>query len=422
MDIPRKGAARARLIRRIVVAAVIVTAIPLITVGLGRLKPAGPEVEASTVWPDTVKRGPMIREVRGLGTLVPEDVLWITAVTQGRVERILVQPGTAVKPQTVLIELSNPVLEQETLDAEYQIKTGEADYTDLRVRLESQRLTQEAEAARVQADYSQAQLRADRDEELGKLGLKPDLDVKLSRVAAEELAHRHKIEKKRLEISGESIQAQLAARKVQIEKSRALYELRRSQMQSLKVRAGTEGVLQQLGTDQAKLEAGQQVAPGGLLAKVAQPWKLKAELKIAETQAKDILLGQPASIDTRNGVIPGRVSRIDPAVQNGTVTVDVKLEGALPQGARPDLSVDGTVELERLANVLYVGRPVFGQPNSMVGLFKYDPDGKGAYRVQVKFGRSSVNTIEILEGLQVGDRVILSDMSAWDAHERIRLR
>ncbi len=416
MDVPRKGVARQKMIRRIIYGVIAAAAIPAITVALSRLKPAAPTVERSTVWIDTVKRGPMLREVRGLGTLVPEEILWIPAQTQGRVERIVVRPGAAVKPESILLEMSNPELDQQTLDAEYQMKSAQAGFIDLKVKLESQRLTQMAEVAKVGSDHLQAKLRADRDEELGKLGLKPDLDVKLSRVAAEELANRQKMEQKRLDISAESIEAQLAAQGVQVEQRKALYELKKSQRQALKVRAGTEGVLQEL-----PVQVGQQFAPGAILAKVAQPWKLKAELKIAETQAKDILLGQVSAIDTRNGVIPGRVTRIDPAVLNGTVTVDVKLEGALPQGARPDLSVDGTIQLEKLDDVIYVGRPVFGQANSLVGLFKLEADGKHASRMQVKLGRTSVNTIEILEGLRPTDQVVLSDMSAWDAHDRVRL-
>jgi len=416
MDIPRKFSARKRLIRRLLVGVIVLGAIPLITYGLSRLKPAAPSVERSTVWLDTVKRGPMLREVRGLGTLVPEEVLWIPATTDGRVERVLLKPGTAVEPETLLLELSNPQLDLDALDAEFQLKASEAAYTDLRVKLESQRLDQQAGAARVQAEYNMARIQADTDEQMVKEGLTPDLTLKLSQVRVEELANRYRIEQKRLDISTESVEAQLAAQKVQVEQRRALSQLRRSQVEQLKVRAGTRGVLQQL-----PVEVGQRVIPGATLAKVVQPWRLKADVKIAETQAKDILLGQKASIDTRNGIIPGRVVRIDPAVVNGTVTVDIALEGALPQGARPDLAVDGTIELERLTDVLYVGRPVFGQPNSLVGLFKLQEDGTTAARVQVKLGRSSVNTIEILEGLKVGDQVLLSDMSAWDAYDRLRL-
>ena len=422
MDIPRKTAARNRLIRRIIYVAVVLIAVPLISLGIKRLQPAAPPVDRSTLWPDTVKRGPMLRQVRGLGTLVAEDVMWIPAITQGRVEKILVRPGTAVKSDTIIMVLSNPELESAALDAEYNWKNAEATHTDLRVRLESQRLTDEASAAKVESDYRLAKLRADTDEQLAKEGLTPELTLKLSRGAADELDNRQKLERKRVQMILESFKSQLDAQKVKVDQSRALYELKKSQVEALKVRAGTEGVLAQLGnTPTTPLKVGQQFAPGAILAKVAQPWKLKAELKIQETQAKDIMAGQKADIDTRNGIIPGRVSRIDPTAQNGTVTVDVKLGGALPPGARPDLSVDGTIELERLDNVLFVGRPVFGQQDSLVTLFKVDPDGKGATKVQVKFGRASVNTIEILEGLKVGDQVILSDMSAWDAHDRIRL-
>jgi HlyD family secretion protein len=416
MDVPRKGARRKRIIRRSIAAAVVICAVPLITWALSRLKPAAPTVERGTVWVDTVKRGPMLRQVRGLGTLVPEEVLWIPAITDGRVERVLLRPGAQVKPETILLELSNPQLELEASSAEWQVKTAEANYTDLKVKLESQKLDQRAKTAQVQSEYVQAELKADRDEKLAKDGLTPDLNLRLSKATADELKHRFEIEKKRLEISDESIEAQLAAQRVQIEKLRAEYELKRQQVQALKIQAGTVGVLQQL-----PVEVGQRVTAGTILAKIAQPWKLKAELKIPETQAKDILIGQVAQIDTRNGFIPGKVSRIDPAAIAGTVTVDVRLEGELPQGARPDLSVDGTIEIERLADVLQVGRPVFGQPNSVVTLFRLDADGKEANRVQVKLGRASVNTIELLEGLQVGDQVVMSDMSAWDAHNRIRL-
>jgi HlyD family secretion protein len=416
MDIPRKSAARKRLIRRIVTGAILLVAIALTTVGLSRLKPAAPTVERSTVWMGTVERGPMLRQVRGLGTLVPEEILWIPAVNEGRVERILVRPGAQVRKDTVLLVLTNPELELAALDAEYQVKAAQAQYTDLKVQLQSQHLTQEAEVARVQSEFHQAKLKADRDELLAKEGLIPDIDLKLSTGTAEELANRDSIEKKRLAIQSESIEAQLAVQRAQVDKLKALSELKRSQVEALHVRAGADGVLQEL-----PVEVGQRVPAGTILAKVAQPERLKAELKIAETQAKDIQIGQKAQIDTRNGVIPGSVSRIDPAVREGTVTVDVKLEGALPQGARPDLSVDGTIELERLNDVLYVGRPAFGQPESFVGLFRLGPDGKEATRVKVKLGRSSVNTIEIVEGLNVGDQVILSDMSAWDAHDRVRL-
>jgi HlyD family secretion protein len=416
MDIPRPTAARRRRIRRIIYGLLVLAAIPLITWALSRLKPAAPTVERATVWLDTVKRGPMLRNVRGLGTLIPEDILWIPATTDGRVEQRLALPGTWLKPDTVIFILSNPELQQTTLDAEWKLKAAEAESTNLRVKLQSERLNQQALAATMRSDYQQAKLQADRDAELNKLGLLANLNMALSRTKAEDLANRDQIEQKRLEIGTEAIQAQLAVQKATVEQLRALYQLKLSQVEALKVRAGVEGMLQQL-----QVDVGERVAIGTKLARVAQPKKLKAELKIPETQAKDIQIGQKAEIDTRNGIIAGRVSRIDPAVVSGTVTVDAKLEGELPQGARPDLSVDGTVEIEKLTDVLYVGRPTYGQTNSQVGLFKLEPDGKGAIRVQVKLGRSSVNTIEILEGLRVGDQVILSDMSAWDAYDRIRL-
>jgi HlyD family secretion protein len=416
MDIARPGVARKRQIRRVLYSLVGLLAILLITLGLSRLKPAAPSVERSTLWPGTVRRGEMLRQVHGLGTLVPEDIRWIPAANEGRVERILGLPGKTVKADTILLELSNPEMELATLNAEWQLKAAEAQHTDLRVRLESQRLDQQAATARVQAEYHQAKLRADRNELLAKDGLFPEIDLKLSQVMAEELASRYGLEQKRLDISSESIEAQLAVQKTQVEQLRAQYQLRKEQLTALKVRAGVDGVLQQL-----PVQVGQRVTPGTNLARVADPSRLKAEVKIPETQAKDILIGQPATVDTRNGVIPGRVIRIDPASQNGTVTVDVVLEGALPKGARPDLSVDGTIELEHLNNVLYVDRPAFGQEKSTVTLFRFVDEGKGAVRVQVKLGRSSVNTIEILEGLKAGDQVILSDMSAWDAYDRIRL-
>jgi HlyD family secretion protein len=416
MDIARPEAARKRRIRRIIYLALVVAAIPLVTLGLSRLKPAAPTVERATVWLDTVKRGPMLRNVRGLGTLVPEEIIWIPATTDGRVEQRLALPGTVLKPDTVILVLSNAELEQSLLDAEWKLRAAESELANLRVKLQSERLNQQATAATVRSDYHQASLQADRDAELNRLGLLADLNSKLSRAKADELANRDQIEQKRLEIGVEAIQAQLAVQQATLEQLRALGQLKRDQVAALKVRAGIQGVLQEVAA-----QVGQRVAVGFNLARVVQPQRLKAELKIAETQAKDIQIGQKVEIDTRNGVIMGRVSRIDPAVVAGTVTVDAKLEGELPQGARPDLSVDGTVEIEKLTDVLYVGRPTFGQPNSTVGLFKLEADGSHAVRVQVKLGRSSVNTIEILEGLRVGDQVVLSDMSAWDAYDRIRL-
>ncbi len=416
MDIARKTSPLKRRIRRISYGVAAVLVIVGTSVGLSRLKPAAPTVERATVWVDTVKRGPMVIQVRGLGTLVPQEILWIPAATDGRVERRLVLPGTPVKADTVLLELSNPELQQSGLDAEWQVKAAEAQYNSLRAQLESLLMDQRATAATVQSDYFQAKLQADTDEQLAKLGLGSELKVNISKAKVGALATRNEIERNRTEVSSKSVQAQLAAQQARVEQLRALYELKHTQLASFHVRAGAEGVLQDL-----PVEVGQRVTAGTILAKVVQPTRLKAQLKIAETQAKDVQIGQSASIDTHNGVIPGSVIRIDPAVQNGTVTVDVKLEGSLPKGARPDLSVDGTIEIVRLDDVVYVGRPAFGQPSSTVGLFRLEDGGKGATRVQVKLGRTSVNTVEILEGLKVGDEVILSDMSRWDAFDRIRL-
>ena len=416
MDIPRAGARRSRIIRRSIWGTIIVCAILLTTWGLSRLKPAAPTVERGTVWIESVKRGDIDRQVRGLGTLVPEEVFWIAADNTGRVDQVKLKPGVRVEPNTVIMVLSNPQLQLDAEDLKWQIKAAEANYTDLKVKLESQKLDLQSAVARVESETVQAQLKYERDVQLAKEGLAPDLDLKLSRAAAQESAKREVIEKQRLDIFSESVQAQLASQTVNIEKVRAAYDLKKKQVDELIIRAGTSGVLQDV-----PLEVGQSVAIGTVLAKVAQPSKLKAELKIAETQAKDIEIGQPASIDTRNGIIPGHVSRIDPAVVNGTVTVDVKLEGELPKGARPDLSVDGTVQLEKLNDIMYVQRPVFGNENSTVGLFKLDPKTNEATRVQVKLGRSSVTNIEVLDGLHAGDQVVLSDMSAWDAYDRIRI-
>lgn len=416
MDILREDLSRQRRRKRLIFGAAGVLAALAITLGLSRLKPAAPSVEKSTVWIDTVKRGPMLRQVRGPGSLVPEEIRVISAPTEGRVERLLLQAGTPVTPSSVLLVLSNPELASEALDAEWQLKAGQAALINVRVGLESQLMNQKAAAATVQADYKQAVLQAETNEGLFKEGLIADLTLKLSTVRAEELKIRQDLEQQRLAIAADSAKAQVAVSQAQVEQLRALSALKRSQLEALQVRAGIDGVLQEL-----PLQTGQRVTPGMILARVVQPEKLKAQLRIAETQAKDIQIGQPASIDTRNGIVPGRVSRVDPAVQNGTVTVDVALEAALPKGARPDLSVDGTIELDRLADVIYVGRPAFGQEQSQVGLFRLNEAGDEAVRVKARLGKSSVNTVQILEGLRPGDKVILSDMSAWDSFDRVRL-
>ncbi|MFN7942928.1 MAG: HlyD family efflux transporter periplasmic adaptor subunit [Thermoanaerobaculia bacterium] len=414
MDIPRTPPNRTR--RRLLVGGGATLAIALVTVGLARLKPAAPQVEKGTLWIDTVRRGDFVREVRGNGTLVPIDIRWISAASEGRIERLLLQPGAAVEPDSVILELTNPELEVSARDAEFQERAAEADLAALRVRLESTKLDQKAQAASVDADYQQARLEAEANEQLAKEGLVSALQLKISRVRAEELKTRTDLETQRLTGGEASIQAQLAAQQARVDQLRELHRLRAGEVEALKVRAGLAGVLQQL-----PVEVGQRVTPGTTLARVARPEPLKAELKIAETQARDVLLGQPAKIDTRNGVVEGKVLRIDPAVQNGTVTVDVQLLGTLPKGARPDLSVDGTIELEHLSDVLFVGRPAFGQPESTVTLFRVGADGDDAARVQVKLGRGSVHLIEVQSGLAEGDRVILSDMSTWDAFDRVRL-
>jgi len=421
MDVPRgKEVARRKLIRRIIIIVVVLAAIPLITWGLSRLKPAAPSVDGATVWRDTVKRGPMVRDVRGLGTLVVEQYRWIPAAFDSRVEKINFLPGVTVHANDVVMVTSNPDMELAAADLEWQIKAAQANLENLRVTLETQQLAQKATTEQVKSDMEQAELQADRDSQLTKLGLKSDLDTKLSVAKWQELKGRYALSKEQLDISDQSVKAQMDAQRVGIEKLQAAYKLKKEQVEELIIRAGAEGTLTQLGTSATPLEVGMRVAPGAILAKIAQPNKLKATLKIPETQVKDVAIGQVASIDTRNGVIPGHVSRIDPAAVNGTVDVDVTLEGALPPGARPDLSVDG-ITLERLTDVMYVGRPVIGQPGAKISLFKVDPDGKGAERVNVALGRSSVNNIEVVDGLKVGDQVILSDMSAQDAYNRIRL-
>lgn len=419
MDIQRPAAvAQQKKRKRILVGVAAVLAVAGVSVVLARLKPAAPTVERSTVWIDTVKRGAMLRQVRGLGTLVPVDEArrWLPSATQGRVERIILRPGAQVTPDTVILELADPQLQQQKLEAENQLRAAEADLASLKARLDTERLNQKSAAATVESDYEQARLEREVNEDLAKDGLVSNLVLKQSTVRAESLRTRANLEKERVAVAEESVRAQLLAQQARVDQLRTLYTLRAQQVDQLRVRAGMTGVLEQVPVD-----VGQQVAPGTNVARVADPNRLKAELRIAETQARDLAIGQVASVDTRNGIIPGKVVRIDPAAQNGTVTVDVELTGELPRGARPDLSVDGTVELERLDNVLYVGRPAFGQENSAVGLFRLDASGE-ASRTQVQLGRSSVNTIEIKGGAKEGDQLVLSDMSAWDAFDRVRLR
>jgi HlyD family secretion protein len=417
VDIARPEIKSRKRLLRIVYSAVGLVLLALVTVGISRLKAAAPTVDKATVWTDTVKRGPMLREVRGLGTLVPETIRVIPAATDGRVERRLLLPGTPVNAKTVVLELTNSELQQSVLDAGFQLKGVEAEYNNLKAQLDNQLMEQRSKAAGVRSEFHQAQLQREADDQLYKAGITAEIVWKTSQVKAEELEKQNEIAEKQVDTFAKSIEAQLAVQRAKVDGQRALYELRQHQLDQLHVRPGIDGVLQELA-----VEVGQQVTPGTILARVAQPSHLKAELKIAETQAKDVALGQKASIDTHNGAVLGHVTRIDPSVQNGTVSVDVALDGMLPPGSRPDLSVEGTIEIERLADVLSTGRPVHGDTDSTVGLFKVMNDGTEALRVQVKLGRTSVNSVEILQGLAAGDQVILSDMSAWDNFDRVRLR
>src|ERR1700740_2148670 len=394
MDIQRPSNARAKKIKRIVYVTLAVLLCAGVTRALSRLKPAAPSVDASTIWPDTVKRGPMLREVRGLGTLVPEDIHWIPALTAARVDKIVIRPGHLVQPDTVILEMSNPELQRDLLDAQYALKAAEANYAALKVQVDSDLMNQKSKEA-IYSDHIR----------------------NLAKVKEDQLAVRLQLESERTKIAVDSAQSRLLAAKAQVDQARATYELRTNQSHWLRVRAGITGVLQLV-----PVEEGQNVAVGTNIARVADPKKLKAEIKIAETQAKDIAIGQKATVDTRNGVVIGHVSRIDPSVVNGTVTVDVAFDEPLPPSARADLSVDGTIELENLKDVMYVGRPVHGQADSTISLFKIVDDGGEAVRVNVKLGRASVNTIEVLGGLQAGDKGVLSDMSQWDTFDRIRLR
>ena len=418
MDIQRPSNARAKKIKRIIYVTVAVVAIAGVTLGLSRLRPAAPSVDRGTVWTDVVKRGPMLREVRGLGTLVPLDIRWIPAQTAARVEKIVLRPSSKlVTPDTVILIMSDPTVQQALLDAEYQLRGAEADYANLQVQVNSDLMNQKSVEASVRSDYEQARLEHDVDVKLFKEGIYSEHIEQLANVKVEQLGIRLNLETERTRIAADSAKAKLQAQQSHIDQYKAMYGLRKSQAEALIVRAGINGVLQLLPVD-----VGQNVAVGTNLARVADPTKLKAEIKIAETQAKDITIGQNATVDTRNGIVKGHVIRIDPSVVNGTVTVDVAIDDPLPLGARPDLSVDGTIELENLKDVLYVGRPVHGQSDSTISLFKVLPDDSDAERVNVKLGRSSVNTVEILQGLQIGDKVILSDMSQWDNVDRIRLK
>ena len=415
VDIRRKGVARKRRIRRVLYGVLITMSLFAATWAFSRLEPAAPGVERAAVWVGEVERGAMVVEVRGTGTLVPEDIRWIIASTDGRVERIQVLPGATVNRATVLVDLHNPTLEREALDAELQLKKAVAELENLEIDIENQDLTQQSQAASVQAEYQQKRLEAERYQALAREGLVSDLDLKVLEITADELEKRHELERRRLGMSDQSRQARIAAKEAEIEQLRGLQELRRRQVEMLQVRAGIAGVLQE-----TPVEVGQQVRAGDILGRVAVPGRLKAELKIPETQAKDVEPGLPAAIDTRNGVVPGRVIRIDPVAKEGTVTVDVAFTGKLPEGARPDQNIDGTIEIDRLDDTLKMGRPVFGQADTTIGIFKLVNEDE-AIRIPVRLGRTSVTTIQILEGLEEGDRIILSDTSEWDDFDRIRL-
>jgi HlyD family secretion protein len=416
VDIRRKGVARTKRIRRVLFGVLITVSLFAVTWAFSRLEPATPSVERASVWVGAVERGPMVIEVRGTGTLVPEEIRWIIASTDGRVERIRVLPGAPVSRGTVLVDLHNPTLEREVLDAELQLKKAAAELESLEIDIENQDLNQQSQAASVQAEYQQKRLEAERYEALANEGLVSDLDLKVLEITANELKKRHELEEKRLGMSAQSRQARIAAKEAEIEQLRGLFELRRQQVEMLQVGAGIAGVLQE-----TPVEVGQQVRAGDILGRVAVPGRLKAELKIPETQAKDLQLGLPAVIDTRNGIVPGQVIRIDPAAKEGTVTVDVAFTGKLPEGTRPDQNIDGTIEIGRLDDALKMGRPVFGQSDTTIGIFKLVGEGEEAIRVPVRLGRTSVTTIQILEGLEEGDRIILSDTSEWDEFDRIRL-
>jgi HlyD family secretion protein len=418
MDISRPDIKKKKMRRQLVLAGCGVVALAFVAFFVTRLKPAAPEVDRATVWTDAVKRGPLLRQVRGPGTLVPREdkIRLIPAETAATVVRIRVLPGAKVEPNTVLMDLVDPQLQQELLDAQLQLKGAQADYINTRAKVQSDLMDQKAAGATVGADYMQAQLQARTDKSLYDLGVISGLTYSASKGKADELTTRNDLEKQRVTMNEKAIETQLAVQQTKVDQAKALLALKQRERDALSVRAGISGVLVELDH-----QVGEHVDVGTTLAKVVQPDQLKASLKIAETQARDIQIGQPAEIDTHNGVIDGKVMRIDPGVLNGTVTVDVELAGALPLGARPDLSVDGTIDLDRMADVLFVGRPAFGNENSTISLFKLGADGKTAVRVPVKVGRASVNSIQVIEGLQNGDTVILSDMSRWDNTDRIRL-
>jgi HlyD family secretion protein len=417
MDIARPPeVAQQRKRRRILIGAAAALVIVITTVVLARLQPAAPTVESGGLWIDAVKRGTMLRQVRGNGILVPDEIRWITALTDASVERIVILPGTPVEASTIVLELSNPQTEQAALTADLDLKTAMAQYEVLKADLARDLLAQRAEAAGVTADAAQAAMDAAADEAMAKNGFIPAIQLQRSKLKAETAAERKKMEDERLKSTEKTLAVRLEVQQAEVQRRQTVATLRRAEATGLKIRAGVAGVLQEV-----PVQVGQRIGPGTNLARVVDPTRLKAQLQIAETQVKDVVIGQKADIDTRNGVTKGRVVRIDPAARNGTVTVDVALDEALPRGARPDMSVDGTIELERLDNILYVGRPAFGQEQGRTSLFRLTPDRSMATLTQVELGRSSVNTIEVIRVLNVGDCVVLSDMSQWDGYDRLQL-
>lgn len=417
MDLLRTGVAEKKRRNRWLIGGAAVVAVILLTAAVASLEPAAPGVERDTVWIGTVERGTLLRQVRGHGTLVPEELRWVQAQTTGRVDRVFVDPGQRVTADDVILELINPEIESAAVDAENALRRGEAELESLRMTLLSNELDQQARIAEVDADSIRATLQVEANRELSEKGLISNILLRSSEAVADAMATRREIEGQRMEMTAQANQALLEAKRAELDQQRALYRLRAEQLEALAVRAGIDGVVQVV-----PVEIGQQVMAGTMLARVAEPTRLEAELRVPATRARDVMPGQTVAVDTRNGVVAGTVTRVDPSVLDGTVMVEVRLDGEIPNGARPDMAVDGTIEIERLADVLYVGRPVQSQENAAMGLYRLEADGNHARRVQVKLGRASVETIEILDGLGEGDNVILSDTSRWDDHERIRLR
>jgi HlyD family secretion protein len=416
MDIPRPEAKRKKRIRQATYGGIAAVVVLALTIFLAQLEPAAPTVDGDTVWTEKVREGEMLRQTRGPGTLVPREIRWIAAQTDGRVDRVVVRPGAEVQPDTVLVEMSNPDLMQQTEEARFALEAAKAEFTDTELRLKNQELDQRAALGGARADYESARLQAEAEKDLADEGIVSAIDARRSELMAEQLKLRLEIEEERLAQFSKTLDAQLALQRARLEQVRNTYQRRLDQVESLQVRAGLAGQLQRV-----EVEEGQRVGLGANIARVARPEELMAELQIPETQARDVQIGQRVDVDTRTGIVEGKVIRIDPAAQSGTVQVDVELLGELPRGARADMSVDGTIELERLPNVVFVGRPTYAQANSTIGLFKLVDGGTYAVRVPVEIGAMSTNSVEIVKGLVPGDEIILSDTSAWEDNDRIRL-